>query len=93
MVSYNLRKSTITDRDAVHKKDLFLGLMLGLTLTMGGMFVWDMVELVVYNTPNEIVCQNGKAFESVEYGSSVYLKTGTECLDTRLTEGENNGIS
>jgi hypothetical protein len=82
-----MNKYAVTEKGRVSRVDFFIGLSFGILIGITCIKLWEVIEPFVYPIPNEIVCQNGKAFEAVAYGSSVYLKTGTECLDTRLTEG------
>jgi hypothetical protein len=34
----------------------------------------------------EIVCKKGIAYEAVDYGSTVFLKTKAECIETAFGE-------
>jgi len=84
-MSYKLEKAVVTEKDAIAKGDFFFGILFGIILTLSSVFIYNLVEPMFY--PREVVCQNGKAFVATEWGSSVYLKTTDECLDTRITEG------
>jgi len=63
----------------VNKIDVFLGILIG------AICVWSYyaIEPYIDPPPKEFICQKGKAFEAVEYGSNIYLKTKQECIDTR----------
>jgi|TARA_R110000823_G_scaffold238941_1_gene364230 hypothetical protein len=84
-------KHEVLEKGAVSNRDLWLGLFFGLLLGIIVAIIYDRVEPFMYSVPNDIICQKGKAFEAVEYESSVYLKTSQECLDTRLIEGGSDG--
>ena len=62
----------------VNKIDVLLGILIGVVS------VWSYyaIEPYIDPLPKEFICQNGKAFEAVEYGSNIYLKTKQECIDT-----------
>jgi hypothetical protein len=65
----------------VNKIDVLLGILIGVVS------VWSYyaIEPYINPLPNDYVCQGGMAFESVDYGSNIYLKTKQECIDTRST--------
>lgn len=62
-----------------HTNWMVFGLIIGNFIGMGILHIVEAVE--VYNTPPEVVCQNGKTFQQATIGSEVYLKTETTCLE------------
>jgi len=60
-------------------KWLAVGILIGSLVGMGALFLYEIAQ--ERNTPNDVVCQKGMAFEQASYGSGVYLKTEIECLD------------
>ena len=58
---------------------LTIGIILGNFIGMGLLYIYETYQ--ENTTPSEVVCSKGKAFEQVSYGSGVYLKTDTECID------------
>jgi hypothetical protein len=65
----------------VNKIDVLLGILIGVVS------VWSYyaIEPYINPLPKEFICaEGGKAFEAVEYGSNIYLKTKQECIDTTL---------
>jgi hypothetical protein len=86
-LSNPLKKLIVTDKQAVSKVDFFLGIVFGITVGFTALFIWTAIEPLLYPYPQDIVCQNGRAFVATDYGSEVYLKTTDECIDTRITEG------
>ncbi len=60
-------------------KWLAVGIMLGSLIGMGVLHIFETWQS--NTTPSEVVCDKGRAFEQANYGSGVYLKTETECLN------------
>ena len=59
---------------------LATGLFIGSLVGMGLLHIYE--RYLENTTPNEVVCQKGTAYEQIDFGSGVYLKTETECIDT-----------
>ena len=59
---------------------LAVGLLIGSFVGMGILHIDE--RYLENTTPNEVVCQKGTAYEQIDFGSGVYLKTETECIDT-----------
>jgi|TARA_R110002124_G_scaffold89750_1_gene229406 hypothetical protein len=65
---------------------LATGLFIGSLVGMGLLHIFETYQS--NTTPTEVVCQKGMAYEQTGYGSGVYLKTETECIDTTFIMGE-----
>ena len=61
------------------------GLLIGSLVGMGLLHIYETYR--ENTTPSEVVCSKGMAFEQSSFGTSVYLKTDTECLDTDIIIG------
>jgi len=66
--------------------DLWLGIVLGVLVGWGVTYLWKELEPLINPMPLEYVCQKGIAYQSTEYGSNIYLKTGQACIDTTFGE-------
>jgi hypothetical protein len=78
----NMNKLKI--QDGVSYVDLWLGIIIGVMIGLGGMYLWDELEPLINPMPPNYVCQKGIAYQETEIGSAIYLKTGQACIDTRL---------
>jgi hypothetical protein len=46
---------------------------------MGLLYIYERWE--ESTSPADVVCQKGMSYEQASYGSGVYLRTDTECLN------------
>ncbi len=65
---------------------LATGLLIGNLVGMGLLYIYERWE--ENTTPVDVVCQKGMSYEQASYGSGVYLRTDTECLNIDFIGGE-----
>jgi len=79
-------KHKIIESGAMSKAHLYVGVIIGLLIGILGTILYDRIEDLIYDIPNQMLCRKGIAYEAVEYGSNIYLKTGQHCVDTTFGE-------
>jgi len=73
-------------QDGISHFDLWFGICIGLVLGYGGLKAYQELQDFIYPLTKEVVCKKGIAYEAVDYGSNIYLKTKQECIDTTFGE-------
>jgi len=66
--------------------DLCLGIVIGTAIGYCGVHAYEAYDDLVNPVAREIVCKKGIAYEAVDYGSTVFLKTKAECIETAFGE-------